>query len=458
MRKIFDFFTKPNFSLIAIILVLITIVYTNYNTRIWEKDNRVLIWDIKEYYVYLPATFIYHDITLKFKETNPDFFMYRIYGKKLENGNRVTKMTMGLSYLYAPFFFIAHAYSLLSGEPANGYTWIYKYALQFSSLLYLILGLIVLRKFLKYYFKDLVVSITIIAIFFGTNLLYYSTIEATMSHTYSFFLFSCFLLLTMFWHKKQKILHAVLLGLVLGILSLTRPTNGIIVVLFIFWNVQNLTDIKHKFFLFLNKYPHLLLIMLCSLIAWIPQLLYWKEVTGSWIYYSYSDEGFFFNNPAIIKGMFSFRKGWLIYSPIIIFSLVGIPFLYKKMKGLCLPILIFLVLNLYIVFSWWTWWYGGSFGQRALIESYSILAIPFAAIVEKIFHSRIIPRVLFSSILTIFFVLGLWNNIKYYYGSIHWDSMTKKAYFDSFWRAKPSGSFHEKLEKPDYAAAKKGIR
>jgi hypothetical protein len=449
---------KNYLSYLAILIVLVTVIYTNYNIKIWQKDNRVLIWDIKEYYVYLPAAFIYHDITLKFKDENPNFFKYRVYGKPLENGNRVTKMTMGLSYLYAPFFFMAHAFSIITAEPANGYTWIYKFALQFSSLFYLIMGLIVLRKLLKSYFNDIVVGLTLLAIFFGTNLLYYSTIEATMSHAYSFFLFSVFLWLIKIWHKKQKAVHAILLGLVFGLISLIRPTNGIIAFLFLFWNVQTMSDFFLKFKLFFKNYQQILLIMLFAFIIWCPQLLYWKKVTGSWFYYSYSDEGFFFEDPAIIKGLFSFRKGWLIYSPIVIFALAGIPLLYRKIKGLFLPVLIFVALNLYIVFSWWTWWYGGSFGQRALIESYSILSIPFAVILEKILRSRAIPRFASLAVITIFFTLGLWNNIKYYYGSIHWDSMTREAYFDSFWKAKPAGSFHQKLEKPDYTAAKKGVR
>ncbi len=35
--------------------------------------------------------------------------------------------------------------------------------------------------------------------------------------------------------------------------------------------------------------------------------------------------------------------------------------------------------------------------------------------------------------------------------------MTREAYFDSFWRARPSATYYDKLRKPDYKLAKKGI-
>jgi len=46
---------------------------------------------------------------------------------------------------------------------------------------------------------------------------------------------------------------------------------------------------------------------------------------------------------------------------------------------------------------------------------------------------------------------------KYRYGSIHYDSMTREALFDSFWRLKPSSTFYEKLKRPDYEKARQGI-
>ncbi|NLB26551.1 MAG: glycosyltransferase family 4 protein, partial [Bacteroidales bacterium] len=67
-------------------------------------------------------------------------------------------------------------------------------SLLFGALFYLVIAMVFLRKLLKKFFPDIVVAITIAAVVLGTNLAYYSSREGTMSHLYSFFLFTVFIL------------------------------------------------------------------------------------------------------------------------------------------------------------------------------------------------------------------------------------------------------------------------
>ncbi|MEZ4829119.1 MAG: hypothetical protein R3C61_22970 [Bacteroidia bacterium] len=45
-------------------------------------------------------------------------------------------------------------------------------------------------------------------------------------------------------------------------------------------------------------------------------------------------------------------------------------------------------INIYVVFAWEVWWYGGSFGARRLVQSYAILILPFAAFVTAMLRNR----------------------------------------------------------------------
>ncbi len=436
---------------------MLVLSWTVINHRQWENKNRVIANDAVIYYAYLPAAFIYKDLTLNFKNTINDDEVI-VWAHKLDNGNYVLKMSMGMSMLYSPFFLGAHVYSLFTGKPANGYAPAYKLSLIFSSLTYLFLALILLRKFLRYHVKEITVGIIVLILVFATNLGYYTVIEGQMSHVYSFFLFTLFLLLTRSWHAHQKIVTTMALGLLMGLISLIRPTNVVIIIIFIFWNVYNTATIKHNISVFKSKFHHITLIAIFCVIVWIPQFVYWKYTTGSWLYYSYNDEGFFFTDPVFLKGLFSFRKGWLVYTPVMIFSIIGILYLFKIKHKYAIPVSIFTFVNLWIIFSWWSWWYGGSFGQRALIESYAILALPFAIFIDHIPKFKVFTKIIIITLLTVFSFLGIWNSIKYYYGSIHWQSMTKEAYFNAFWRTKPDKAFYQKLEIPDYESAKKGDR
>src|SRR5690606_26881475 len=109
------------------------------------------------------------------------------------------------------------------------------------------------------------------------------------------------------------------------------------------------------------------------------QIAYWKIITGSWAVYSYQNEKFSFLKPHLKECFVGYRSGWLVYSPIMILSILGFVALYKKQKNLFWPVFIFCFLFTYICFSWDIWWYGGSLGQRAMIQSYPMLAFPMAA-------------------------------------------------------------------------------
>src|SRR5256885_64181 len=77
-------------------------------------------------------------------------------------------------------------------------------------------------------YDDLTVCITITAIVLGTNYFEYATFSAAMTHDYLFTLYAIVILLSINWHEKPKAWKAALLGFVIGIITITRPTDCII--------------------------------------------------------------------------------------------------------------------------------------------------------------------------------------------------------------------------------------
>ena len=450
--------TKSLYSLVAIFLIIIACVWHDVNTHRYRSPERVIQHDVISYYSYLPAIFIEKDYTMSFVETDKKYQQY-YWPIEAPNGSLVVKMSMGLSMMYAPFFFLAHLAAEPLGYEANGFTIPYAVALMLGTLVYLMLGYLFLRKVLLKYFPDWVVAVTLIIIGTGTNLFWYSTQEATMSHAYSFSLFCIFLYLTERWYKKPQWHISTFLGLTFGLISLIRPTNGLIILMFLLFNITGWKDILPRLRLFLANYSRIILIILCAFIVWLPQLLYWHSLTGDWLYYSYANnEPFFFNDPKIWKVMFSFRNGWLLYTPVMIFSVIGIGLLYKMNKKYFFSILIFFIANLYVISSWWAWWYGGAFGMRPVIESYAILSIPLAAFLLWTSKRKLAAKVPLYILVVAFYCQSVFHNIQYYYGSIHYGEMTKEAYCDSFWHIRPSEKFHSLLKDNDSEAAKRGER
>jgi hypothetical protein len=420
---------------------------------------RIIASDVMGYYLYLPATFIHHDLTLEFVEKDPEFYQDKIWFLRSHTGNRVIQFTCGLALLYTPFFLAAQLLAPVAGFETNGYTDPYEIALILSCLFYMILGLYFLRKILLDYFSEWITSITLFTIVIGTNLLFYSTIEAPMSHAYSFALITVFMYLITLWYKKTTLLRSMLLGLLFGMIILIRPTNIIIILLFLFWAIVSFKDIQNRILHLLKAYPHLILMILFSFIVWIPQLLYWKAVSGQYFYNSYGAQAwFFFNDPQVVNVLFSYRKGWLLYTPVMVFALSGIPFLLRYARGTFWAVLFFILFHLYIISSWWDWWYGGSFGHRAFIDAYGVLALPLASFLKWIMDRKKWIRLTGIIILGLLIYHNTFQVTQYYNGAIHWVSMTKKAYWDSFGRRQPSDNFREYLKFPDYKGIQEKIK
>lgn len=445
---------RRSFSLscLAVILIAAFMLLRMFNAHRYTTPERVIAWDVVSYYSYLPATFIEHDLTLSFTDGE---HVGTYWPETLADGSKVIKTSMGISIMYCPFFLVAHVTAPLLGYPADGYSVPYAFALMLAGLVYCVLGLLLLRRLLLRHFPEWITAVTLVIVALCTNLYWYSVYEAPMSHAFSFCLFALFALLSEYWHEKPTIGRSVAVGLTLGLISLIRPTNALVVVYFLLYGIQHAGALRNL----MRSWPKLLLVALAACIVWLPQMAYWHYNTGHFLFYSYgSDERFFFGAPKLIQGLFGFRKGWLVYTPVMLFALLGLVPLWRRHRDHFWSIVVFLGLNLYVVFSWWCWWYGGSCGLRALIESYALLAIPLAAWVEWIAGRKAFLRWMLLLLLAATAVLSAFHNVRYIHGSIHWDSMTRAAYFDSFSRSHPSDRFPSLLAEPDYEAARQGNR
>jgi len=432
------------------ILILTAIVYNMFNIHYWTHKNRVIYNDVISYYAYLPATVIYHDLSLDFTRDSSDYFADKFWPLKTPEGRNVIKMSMGLSFLYAPFFVAGHVMAKLTDYPADGFSLPYKMLLNLSAVFYLALGLFFLRKVLEKYFNQKVVIITLVATVLGTNLYFYSAVESTMPHVYLFSLFSAFLYLTIKWYENPDMEKAIIIGLLGGLITLIRPTDILLAVFFFLWNVKSGRELKQRFMFYVKNPRFKIAMALSFFVIWIPQFVYWKYATGHWIYYSYNDEGFNFLHPHIIDGLFSYRKGWLVYTPVMILAISGLAISFKKFKTVFYPTLVFLVLNIYIITSWWCWWYGGSYGNRPFIDSYPLMALSLAVFINWVLLRKKLIGIAAQIVIVLLILLNIFQTWQYYGGDIHHDAMTKKAYWKLFLNPFPDDTYKQFLDHPDY--------
>lgn len=439
------------------LLIVVSVFWTGFNNHMW-KQSSVIEWDVISYYAYLPATFIHHDLSLQFIDEDPAYYKDKFWPVKLENGSRVIKTSMGMAIMYAPFFAIAHVTAPAAGYDQSGFNAHYEFWLVMGAACYLLLALFFTRKLLQQYFSPLATALTLLAITVGTNLYWYSTLEAAMPHLYGYTLLAAFLYVTVWFYKGPNLWKALVFGAIFGLMTLTRPINIIALIPFVLWGIWGIPNFQDRILFFLKKPQYVVVSVLAFLVVWAPQMIYWKTLSGSFLFSGYVNEQFFWGDPKFMKVFFSYRKGWLVYAPIMSLALLGIPVLLVRHRQLFWPVAITFALYAYAVSSWWCWWYGGGFGLRAFIDIYPLLVFPMAAFLQWVLQKGKLA----GTIITVVVILLCGHNVLQMFqkkhSAIHWDSMTKEAYWDSFGRVKPSPDFQEKLQAPDYGGALKGKR
>ena len=155
-----------------------------------------------------------------------------------------------------------------------------------------------------------------------------------MPHAYLFALYALILYLTDNFYRadRRRELYAAAIGILSGLAVITRPTEIICVLIPLLWGVKGMDSLKERFVFFLNNRRFAVIYILAAFIAAFPQLLYWKIYAGHWLFFSYhgEDKTFNFIKPHLFNVLISYRKGWLMYTPVMILSLLGFYQLYRS--------------------------------------------------------------------------------------------------------------------------------
>lgn len=395
----------------------------------WTK---ILKHDGYGYYAYLPAIFVYNDLSFSFKD---DLKENEIIPNDAQNfrikigDNYVNKYFAGTAVAQIPFYMLGHLANYITDNPVDGYSVYYLIFIHIGTIFYALLAqylmILILRK---YGISDTISALVSLLMIFSTNIYIYIINEPTMSHVYSLAFVNIFILGSLLFFEKQSGKYFLAAMFALGMIILIRPVNGLII-----FSLPFLSGSIRSFsgsIMSLLKKPLILSlgVLITTIIVCIQPIIYMIQ-TGSFFVYSYGNESLDLLDPNMIKFMFSYKKGFFVYTPILVISIIGSFFLYKRNKFTFYSYSLFLILVIYVLSSWWNWWYGGSFSSRVMIEYYTFFAIPLALVLSK--------SKLKKTFLTISIILLLITQVQMYqyiYGYIHWSDMNKERYWNNFLR------------------------
>jgi hypothetical protein len=431
-------------KVIAVVIGVIGVLAFAASDWIYSTTSRSPIHgDGKGYYVYLPALFLDHDLTLQ--QT-----AYRSFGGTPGNipgvswertavpagqphqHGWVDHFGVGEAVMIAPFFAVGDIVAKETGQPQDGFSSPYQWAASTAGTVYMLLGLALTAGFLKRWFSRRTVVATLIAITFGAAVFEYGSYETTLSHAYSFCVVALVVWLALRVWERPRILGVAALGAALGLLTLVRATNLMLLVFCVLVGVERREDLLRRARSLRGRVDLVAVGVGVFLVVLIPQSAYWYRITSALVFDPYGQQGQYLDllHPHLEGVLFSVRKGLFFWTPLLILAVAGLPLLRRTARPVFAAAVAYLAVAVWVVSSWSSWPYGFSFGMRALIDEMPVFALGLAALIETV-RGAFARRLLLAAIVltTLIAVQGMYA---YWFHLIPGDGTTLDQRLESF--------------------------
>lgn len=342
--------------------------------------------DGEGYYLYLPAVFIYKTFENLPVNTPEQYLPY-------PNTNKIaTRFNYGVALMELPFFLIAQALQYLQNLPLdNAYSNNMCIMVLIASCFYSLLGIYFLHQLLIEKYNRTVVYFSLAALYLGTNLFWYTIREPAMSHSYSFFLISVLLYkINTLFQEKPNVKDILIVSLVLALITLIRPVNGILYGLILCYNVFLFKDFLTRIF-WLSKNKILIFLPITLFLVFLPQMYYWHYLSGKWLLNTYEvlhQQSFNWSQPHFFDIFFSIHNGFFVYTPIMILAVLGLFFMSFQQNNNGRLLLFLCALLAFICACWSMWWFGHSAGFRPFIDFYPLLVFGLAYFLNFSFNKN----------------------------------------------------------------------
>ena len=254
-----------------------------------------------------------------------------MFGPRTATGLIPNKYPVGLALTLAPSFLTGHALAL-AGHALTGANWCrpdgYSVPYQLCNLVFLFTLVVwaaaLTDRLLTQTFQvnPLLAACTVVLYWVGSPLLYYTFREPFMAHAAGWFWVTASVYLV--WRLGERAgggrlgaADMALLAFTASMAIVCRPTNAVLAPFLVYL----LACIARAGFA--SRLPRALLLALPGLFPLAIQLLVWRRLYGSWVCYSYAEEGFHWGSPAAWQTLFSSRHGLFFWSPLLLIAAGG---------------------------------------------------------------------------------------------------------------------------------------
>lgn len=279
--------------------------------------------------------------------------------------------TIGPAIVWAPFFAGGHAVAVYLNKrdpdvSANGISFPYRQAVCVAGLFYGLLGCWFMYRFASRFFDRRLAAAAVATVVSGSFMLWYFVKEPSMTHAPSMAVVAAFAWLWAGTREQRTITQWIVLGALAGFMTLIRWQNALFAVLPALDAVIALVDAWRRGDRQARRdtVTSGVLFTAAAALAFVPQMLAWKAIYGTWLAVSPLGPQIRFADPQIVDILWSSRNGLLSTSPVLYVGALGLLALSWIRPSAGVPALVAVALMTYFNACIQDWWGSAGFGGR----------------------------------------------------------------------------------------------
>lgn len=297
--------------------------------------------------------------------------------------------TMGPAVVWSPFFATGHIVaSQLSARgrevATDGTSYPYRQAIVIAGLVYALIGWWLTLKLCEQWFSTRLASTAVALLAGGSFMLWYAVVEPTMTHAPSMAAVAGFLLYWVRTRESRTLAGWIVLGVIAGLMMLLRWQNALftlipacdaLVTIWRGWQTKDRQAIR-------TTIIGGVVFTAVATLTFLPQLLAWKAIYGSYIAVSPVGPKIRLGNPQLVLTMFSSRNGLVAMSPMLYVALIGLIAFARRHVSTGIPLVLAVGAMVWFNASIQDWWGSDGFGGRRFDGVIPMAAIGLATAID----------------------------------------------------------------------------
>jgi hypothetical protein len=298
--------------------------------------------------------------------------------------------TVGPAFAWAPFFAAAHPIAArLSASGAevstNGISYPYRQAVCIAGLFYALLGAWFSWRFVAMFFANGLAAGAVAFTITGSFLLWYIVKEPSMTHAPSMAGVAAFAWMWAATYGRRTRVQWAALGLLAGFITMLRWQNALFAIMpaceaLLMLVGQARRGERDALVATLSAGA---IFTISATIAFVPQMLAWKAIYGTYLAVSPVGPQIRWWNPHLVDVLWSSRNGLFSWSPVLYAGAIGLVPFARARPAIGLPAIIAIAAMTYFNASIQDWWGSAGYGGRRFDGTIPLFALGVAAIAER---------------------------------------------------------------------------